>query len=337
MRGIIVILSLIGAGSLWAVPTDVIYSEGEAGVRRADSGRFLDAEIGDVLNTGDTVRTGKDGLMELDQKGVVLKISRGTVFTIMERERGGAKTGVVNVVLGSVKMRYDKLTGQEPRLQTASCSAGVRGTELTVFAGADGSSLFAVESGIVEVEAAGKTVELLAGEGVEVQPGRPPGEKFKVQTNLMDYSTWNDGKIAAMTADPVSAVRAIQEQMTAYVKSVESYKAYYKEYSARLAEERQKAAEMAKTQSKEEVRKYEQEVVLPLTVETSSLYLNMRFYSLAALSLRRYVAGRMYVLMKAKYIGRGDDGVYAEFMAGYGSLLDVFEQFIVPHLVAADI
>jgi hypothetical protein len=255
----------------------------------------------------------------------------------MERERGGTKTGVVAVILGSVKMRYDKLTGQEPRMQTASCSAGVRGTELTVYAGADGSSLFAVESGLVEVEAEGKTVELAAGEGVEVKPGEPPGEKFKVQTNLMDYSAWNEAKIGAMTADPAAAIRAIQDQMTSYVKSVESFKAYYKEYSARLAEERQKAIDMVAVKGKEETKKYEQEVVFPLTLQTSSLYLNMRFYSLAALSLRRYVAGRMYVLMKSRYVGRAEDAAYAEFITGYENLLDVFEQFIVPHLVAADI
>lgn len=338
MRKIIVFMFIIGvAGSLWSVPTDIIYSEGEASVRRAANGRVQDAEIGEVVNTGDTIKTGKDGLVELDQKGVILKVNRNTVFTLMERERAGAKTGVVNVVLGSVKMRYDKLTGQEPRVQTASCSAGVRGTELTVFAGADGSSLFAVDSGMVEVEAAGVMVELAAGEGVEVKPGQPPGEKFKVRTDLMDYSTWNDSKIEAMMADPAAAIKAIQEQMTAYVKSVESFKAYFTEYSARLAEERQKAADMVKEKGKEEAKKYEEEVVFPLTLQTSSLYLNKRFYALAALSMRRYVAGRMYVLMKARYMGRVEDPAFAAFMTGYDNLLAVYEEFIVPHLVAADI
>jgi hypothetical protein len=236
-----------------------------------------------------------------------------------------------------VKMRYDKLTGQEPRLQTASCSAGVRGTELTVFAGADGSSLFAVDSGLVEVEAEGKTVELAAGEGVEVKPGEPPGEKFTVRTDLMDYGKWNEEKLNAMMADPEAAIKALQDQMTSYVKSVESFKAYYTEYGRRLAEERQKAIDMVATKGKEETKKYEQEVVFPLTLQTSSLYLNLRFYSLAALSMRRYVAGRMYVLMKARYIGRPDDPAYAAFKAGYDNLLAVYEEFIIPHLVAADI
>ncbi len=337
MRRILIALYVLAAAALSAVPTDIVYSEGDATLRRAQTGKVQDAEIGEAVNVGDMIKTGKDGIVELDQKGVILKVNKNTVFTLMEREKAGKKTGVVNIVLGSVKMRYDKLTGQEPIMQTASCSAGVRGTELTVFAGADGSSLFAVESGLVEVEAEGKTVELAAGEGVEVRPGQPPGDKFKVRTDLMDYSAWNDSKVEAMMANPPAAIHAIQDQLTEYVKSVEAFKAYYKEYSARLADERQKAIEMAKTKTKEETKKYEEEFVFPLTLQTSSLYLNMRFYSLAALSLRRFVAGRMYTLMKARYIMMPKDPAYEEFLTGYDNFLAVFEEFIAPHLVAADI
>jgi hypothetical protein len=331
------ILLLSAVEVISALPTDVTYTEGQTSVLYGANGKIAPAEIGNVLNTGDVVKTGADGLVELDQKGLVLKINPSTVFTLMERERGGGKTGVLSVALGSIKLRYDKLTGKEPMIQTASCAAGVRGTELTVFAGADGSSLIAVDSGAVEVEAEGATVELAAGEGVEVMPGRPPGDKFIVQRDQIDYRSWNDRKVFSMTADPAGSIEALTRLLATYAKNVADFDAQFQEYSKRLAEERQKAIDMVKEKGAEETRKYEEEVVFPLGLQTSNLFLNLRYNALAALSMRRYVAGRLYVLLKSLYIIKPDDPVYAAFGARYREFLDLFEQSIAPHLVAADI
>ncbi len=111
------------------------------------NGKQQDAEIGSVLNTGDSLKTGTDGQVELDQKGVSIKIAHNTVFTLMEKAQGNQSTTVLSVALGSIKFHYDKLTGTEPQVRTNGAVAGVRGTEFTVFSGADGSTLFAVDSG----------------------------------------------------------------------------------------------------------------------------------------------------------------------------------------------
>jgi hypothetical protein len=329
-------LFLGGAAALAAIPSDIIYAEGDASVK-IGGGRFAEAQVGDALNTGDTVRTGSDGVVELDQRGVTVKVSPGTVFTLMERSTGGTNRGVLSVTLGSLKMKYDKLTGQEPLLHTVSCSAGVRGTELTVFAGADGSALIAVDSGSVEVEAGGATVALDAGEGVEVKPGRPPGSKFIVQRNQIDYRTWNEDKLKGMLSDPVGAVASLKAQLDMYAENVGSFYADYQEYSARLAQERRKAADMLKEKTREEVKKYQDEVVLPLSGQTGDLFLNVRYNALAALSMRLYVAGRLYVMLKAKYVMTPDDPAYVEFLSRYWEFLDDFERNIAPRLGDADI
>ncbi len=336
--GTLAVLFLISAAELvHAVPADVTYAEGSVSVRRASSGRTVVPEIGDVLNTGDTVKTAADGYLELDQAGVALKINPKTVFTLMERARGAEKTGVLSVTLGSVKLRYNKITGKEPMIQTATCAAGVRGTELTVFAGEDGSSLIAVDTGIVDVEAEGRTVQLTQGLGVEVRPGQPPGDPFVVQRDQVDYRTWNDRKVQAMMEDPAGSIDALVTLLGTYAANVADYYAQYQEYSARLKEERQKAIDMVKDKGPEETKKYEQEVVFPLTLQTSNLYLNVRYNALAALSMRRYVAGRLYSLMKARFITNPDDPVYVSFMSRYHVFLDEFEKSIAPRLVAADI
>src|SRR5208337_2868049 len=192
MKRTLVVAMLLLAGTLVAsaAPADVTYTEGDATLK-LKTGAQQDVQIGDTLNTGDTLRTGADGLAELDQKGVTIKISHGTVFTLMERNQAGQTSTVLSVALGSIKFRYDKLTGSEPQIRTNGAIAGVRGTEFTVFSGADGSTLFAVDSGKVTVESEGKSVDLVANEGVEVPLGQPPGEKISIHSDQVDYSKWN--------------------------------------------------------------------------------------------------------------------------------------------------
>jgi hypothetical protein len=320
----------------FAVPNDVIYSEGDATVKFQE-GYVEDVYIGDVYDTGDTVTTGYDGFVELDQQGLVLKINPDTVFTLQEKEEKGEKTGVFSLALGSIKFRYDRITGREPMIQTPSCVAGVRGTEFSVFAGADGSALIVVDSGLVEVESEGKTVQLTTDEGVEVPLGEPPGEKFALKRDQIDYRTWNDEKIDRMLADPAVAVQGILERLSLYIEKASEYYGLYDEYMNKLKTERQVMADVLNKEGEKAAKKYDTEVVALIRDNTRASFLNYRYYSLAALSLRRYVAGRLYALLKAQYIVDLNETVYQEFMERYADVLSAFELSIVPYLVEADI
>lgn len=327
---------LLVASLAFSIPTDITYSEGEASIR-FKSGKQQEAVIGAVVNTGDMLKTGRDGLVELDQKGVVLKISPNTVFTLMERERKGTAAPVLSVALGSIKFRYDKLTGKEPTVQTNGCAMGVRGTEFSVFAGADGSTLVVVDSGSVEVEAEGRTVSLAPDEGVEVKLGQGPGEKFTVHRDQIDYSKWNEEKLAGMLADPAAAMTGIEGRMASYIASVTEYDGLYREYKQRLVDERKRKAEIAGEKGNTEAQKYEDEVVSPLAFQTGYLFLNARYFALAALSLRRYVGGRLYMFMKSRYIAAPAEPAWAEFRARFDRVLAGFERSVVPQLTAEDI
>ena len=320
----------------FAVPNDVIYSEGDATVKYQE-GYTDDVFIGDVYDTGDIVTTGFNGFVELDQAGLVLKINPDTVFTLQEKEEQGEKTGVFSLALGSIKFRYDRITGKEPMIQTASCIAGVRGTEFSVYAGADGSTLIVVDSGLVEVESEGKAVQLTAEEGVEVQPGEPPGDKFVVQRDQIDYKTWNDDKISRMLSDPGDAVQSILERLNFYIGNASEYNKLYTELKQQLDAEREKLVDLSTKEGKDAAQKYDMEVIAPIRDKTRASFLNYRYYSLAALSLRRYVGGRMYVLLKSQYITRIGSTNYQKFLARYKELINVFERSIVPFLVEADI
>jgi len=327
---------LFGAFALSAAPADVTYTEGDASIK-LKTGTVQDAQIGDSMNTGDTLRTGEDGLAELDQKGVTIKIAKNTVFTLMEREQGGNTSAVLAVTLGAIKFRYNKLTGQEPLVRTNSMVAGVRGTEFTVFSGADGSTLIAVDSGQVTVESEGKSVDLAATEGVEVPLGKPPADKFTVPKELMDYSKWNADKLSAMLADPLAAMTSIENALVEYEKNVADYYATFLKYKPQLDDARQKRAQIAKEKSVEEATKYQDDVIAPLALQTGHLYLNVRYFSLAALSMRRFVAGRLYLSLKSRFITNPDDPTWTEFLSRFDRFLSSFEESIAPQLVAADI
>lgn len=332
---ITILFFLITAG-VAAAPAEVVYAEGEASIKDT-AGEDFEVYIGDEVRTGDTVTTGWDGFVEMDQNGVILKINSDTVFTLLDREEGNEKTDVFSVALGSIKFRYDKLTGKEPKIQTISCVCGVRGTEFTVFSGVDGSALIVVDKGRVEVEAEGETVVLNPEEGVEVQPGAPPGEKFKVHRDQIDYSKWNEEKLSSMLQDPVEAVKKLHQRMAYYIKNVNEYFPLYQEYMEELTSERQKYVEIKEKKGEEIAKKYYSEIVVPLTTDTRNLFINTRYFSLAALSMRRFVAGRIYLTVKSLNINKLADSLYQDFFKYYSELLESFEESIVPQLVEADI
>jgi hypothetical protein len=327
---------LIGSLMLSALPADVTYTEGDATVK-TKAGAQRDAQIGDILNTGDTLKTGSDGQTELDQKGVTIKIAHNTVFTLMERQDGGKTSSVVSVALGSIKFRYDKITGTEPKIRTNGAIAGVRGTELSVFSGADGSTLIAVDSGLVTVESEGKSVDLAANQAVDVPLGKPPGDPFTVQRDQIDYAKWNAGKLDAMLYDPIAAMDSIDTAMASYERDIANFIKDFNEYSQNLKTERANYSDILQKQGTDAAGKYNEEIVYPLMLKTVALGLNVRYSTLAALSLRRFVAGRLYVIEKARFITRQDSPDWQSFLDRYSAFLDDFEKKVSPQLVEADI
>lgn len=324
-------LMLVAAG-LSAITAKVVDTEGPATVQRA-SGKAEKIAIGKSYTTGDSIRTGKNGLVELSQDGLTIRIGPSTVFTLLEKEQGGKPRGVLAVTLGSVKMKYDRLTGSEPMVQSASCIAGVRGTELTIWAGADGASQFIVDSGLVSVEAYGTTVELGPDEAVEVINGRPPGDKFVVQRGLIDHAKWDQGRIEALVADPLTAVAGLSERLAYYSTAAKEFRDDYTKYQVRLDSEIQQAKQLRSEHGLEVAKAYEQEHVVPLITPTHNLYINARYHLLAAAAMRRFVGARIYLLLKVRYLAAADAAEWKKFVDRYDVFLEEYESGIAAFLV----
>lgn len=333
---IFVILSLIiSLPAVFALNYDVIYLEGFP-VVKGDGGSEDDLFVGSTVKTGDTIITESGDSVELESGEFRLKVSENSVFTIIEKEKEGESQDVLACFLGKIVFSVNKFAGDEPDLVTNSAVCGVRGTSVALLAGVDGTSLIIVEEGLVEVAAEGDSVALGMGEGVEVETGSGPGEKFTALEREIDYSAWNQDRMDTMLNDPVKAVINIERKMAEYINQIQMIYPLWLEKTVNL--EKLYSFIEEKKANGEDISSYYKENVFPFELEATNLYINIRYYSLSALSLRRYVLGRMYLILKSMYITDLSNPVYLEFLNIRQNILDVYEREVVESfIVQADI
>ena len=336
IRTAVLALLIAGASAFSAAAqnSDVVYVDGWVDLK--DSTGTYELMIGDRVSTGDTIITDYDGTAELEpQSGSRIVIKPNTVFTIKELDDNGKSRPVLSTTVGAVSFKFNRMT-QEPAVTTLTTVAGIRGTEFTVYAGADGSSLFVVESGAVEVSSSGESVMLEPEEGVEIPAGGAPGEKFKVMKGKIDFAEWNSEKIENMMADPAAALENFSGQLDSLASSLEEWSSRYTESKAKLDELRARQKELFDSGEAEKGRELNKNEVAPLEYHNSRLVLNYRYYALSALSLRQHVLSSFYVRMKTAYISDRNNSVYLGFLDSYRKLVKDYEQRVVPWLVQAD-
>jgi len=328
---------LAGISGLAAQNSTVDYVEGWVDLKNA-RGETFELFIGDRVVKGDTVITGRDGLAELvPQAGSRIIIQPGTVFSVQERQVGGQTRTAVSVTLGEIAFKFDKMTGAEPDILTPSAACGIRGTEFTVYAGADGSSMIIVDSGAVEVESQGAAVMLAPEEGVEVRSGQVPGEKFQVLRGRMDFSAWNQGREEDMLSDPLAALDRMGLQLRELAENLEVNKALYEKQLIQNEQNKEAMRAMAAQGKNEEASAFLKDTVRPGDFIAHGYLLNYRYYALAAESFRRHVMTGLYVRMKTRFLADHENSLYRQYLLRYGELLNEYEARIVPVLIDADI
>ena len=303
-----------------------------------DSGKAMEALIGDELFHGNSVITGKNSYAELLEKsGSTYKMSPETVFAVRELEKNGKKESVLAVTVGEVAFKFNKVAASEPMIATNSTVAGVRGTEFVVFSAADGSTFIAVTQGLVEVEAAGKTVSLNPDEGVEVKPGSPPGNKIQLLGVPLNFTKWNDEKKLDFLKNPVEALKAVDKRLDFYNSKVQELYPIFKEMADNVNKLWAERDRILKEQGQAAAEQYDIAVLRPAGLNATYMGLNMRYYALSSLSMRRYIVGNMYAEIKSRYITKLNDPLFIEFNKLYNEVLKKFEEISIPQLDVADI
>ena len=333
---IIILFAVIVTVTGFAQDADLVFVDGWVDIKSA--GETFEAFSGDTLRAGDSVITQSDSYAELEQKNLsTIIVKPNSIFTIREIETSSGRETVLSTTVGAVSFKFGKLFGKEPILATPSMVAGIRGTELTVYAGEDGSTLIAVDSGMVSVESQGVTVDLVKDEGVEVLPGEVPGEKFSLIGRNLDFSIWNEEKYQAMVADPIFALERLGKQMDGFIGSIDHLELSQKINAEKQVELRLEWVKVKETGDQAKAQSFYDEKIKPLIAIEAPMYLNIRYHTLSALSFRRYIVGKLYLEMKSRYIVDVQNPVYKEFLSDYKRILSDFEIYIVPYMNPRDL
>ncbi|MCL2294043.1 MAG: FecR domain-containing protein [Spirochaetes bacterium] len=306
---------------------------------RNNSGAEVEAFIGDNVFIGNSIITDRDSSAELRERasGSTFRISPNTVFAVREREVAGQRENVLAVAVGEVAFRVNRVAGHAPTIATHSSVAGVRGTEFTVFSGADGSSLIVVTEGAVDVEAFGRSVRLNPDEAVEVRAGQPPGERIQLMGRPIDFAAWNEGRREAFLNDPVGALRAVDRQLDYFNNRVRELYPRFLEILEEINKKRVEHGRILEEQGEEAANQFVNTILRPSMINSIHVHLNMRYYALSALSMRRFVVGNMYAEMKSRHIARLNDPVFMEFYKLYNEVLRKFEEITIPQISEIDI
>lgn len=330
-------LALCGLGS-YAQKVETVFTDGSVD-RRDTKGLRRELEIGDRLGTGEEVITGRNGKAELRllSGNATLKVSPNSVLLLGEKNVGGETRPVLQTLAGSVAMKFGAMTGKEPLIGTAACVGAIRGTEVEVYAAMDGSALVAVLSGAVSLESGGSSVELAANEAVQVETGKAPGQKFAWIGKELDFSAWNQGKLETFLADPLSPVQDLETQLLQYKTSMDELLAQLAQQTALYDEAYAELKGLVEAKDEAGAEALRQSKVFPLMHARGTLILDIRYYALSALSLRRFALGAMYAEMKSRHMLDPETGAYGSFMAVYRRVVREFETDFVPQLVEADI
>jgi hypothetical protein len=337
MKKLIIILFVtLLAVSAFAQNADLVFVDGWVDIKSA--GETFEAFSGDTLRAGDSIITQSDSYAELEQNNLsTIFVKPNSIFTLREIETAAGRETVLSTTVGAVSFKFGKLFGKEPMLATPSMVAGIRGTEVTVYAGEDGSTLIAVDSGMVSVESQGVTVDLVKDEGVEVLPGEVPGEKFSLLGRELDFSSWNADKYDALIADPFMGLVRFGKQLDGFVGKIGELELAREENTAAQANFQAEMEKIKESEGPEKAQEFQKENIQPLILVAGPMFLNIRYHTLSALSFRRYIIGKLYLEMKSQYIMDAENPVYKDFLSDYNRILNDFEIHIVPYMSSRDL
>jgi hypothetical protein len=184
-----------------AQKANIVYVEGSAKVK-SGSGNLREADIGGTVGYGESVITGRDGLVELTlPNGSSIKLSQNSVFAYSSLVSGAAERPVrPSTRPGLFKMKKATTFAV---IQTNSMVAGVRGRVHRLRR--DGRLRPPrVEGGLVDVECRG-TVSLVKDEAVGSSPARRRARNC-LPGRPLDFSSFEQGR--RRTSSPIPSPRS---------------------------------------------------------------------------------------------------------------------------------
>jgi len=145
--------------------------------------------MGQKIQVGDSIRTGAKAYIELDLDNNYIKINENTKIKISENVGESKTANSVMVQYGNVLSKIEKIKKDDKgfEIRTASSIAGVRGTEFTVLAGHDGTTVVQVVEGTVAFTGDKKQISVSANQESTVPLGGDPSP-----VKVIEKRQWNE-------------------------------------------------------------------------------------------------------------------------------------------------
>lgn len=154
--------------------------KGEAWVKPRRQDEFIALAGRQRVQAGDTVKTGKDGEVELYWlDGTRIKVGADTLMTVLKCQINTAtksETSMFKLDVGRLWIRVLKVLSHKSKfeIKTPTATAGVRGTVFSVAVTPDGVTSISVREGQVAVEAEGATGSIAANQMASTNEGLKP-------------------------------------------------------------------------------------------------------------------------------------------------------------------
>ena len=209
---VMALLLLVATGSVLRAASPVagvvISVEGKPQFQRAGAKDFRALKFNEMLNEGDTIKTGHGVRVAVAfVGGAELRINEDSVFRM--ESGGGSKPTSVYTEFGNAWTRL--LHGRSGmQVRTPSAVAAVRGTEADVNMGS-GPMTVKVYEGFVDVTNDKGTTALKAGQQTQVAAGGQAPAPARAMS-AADYGTWQNGLKAANLEKSLKLLDAAAEK-----------------------------------------------------------------------------------------------------------------------------
>ena len=236
MKKIICLIALLPSFSYLVAEMKIDFTAGDV-ILQKKGGPAVKAVQNQKVNSGDVIRTGEKSVAVISFSDNRLTVRQKSHVVISETIEDGVKKGTLSVLVGNVNCKMDKLRkqGGQFNVDTASSTAGVRGTEFNVASGADGTSVLEVSEGIVEYSGNTSSVMVEANQESSVSLGGDPSPVKVLKRR--DWDKWASensdvprGKEKEILEGCLSRAKKLDSDITALEAEKEKYSAEGVEY-----------------------------------------------------------------------------------------------------------
>ena len=183
LLSVLVLCVLVASTSVGCAPstlTILSITEGNVSVMKADTGSWIEAQVGMSLKPGDSVKTGDNSSADITFfDGSTIELQAGTEIEIASLDISG-DSGSTNITLeqaiGNTISRVTKIVDPASRyeVETPVGAAAVRGSAMQVYVMEDGTTWITNLEGDIWAVAQSVQVQIPEGRQCIIGPGQPP-------------------------------------------------------------------------------------------------------------------------------------------------------------------